>query len=123
MLAQRDLSKVDALSILVMGSDGHAYLLRRKRGSTHVTLAELAKWAEKRIWWTEDIPSQAESLIRSLNDAYERYLQCKSQGLELSADQWLRTADSLAGRVSHLAERGYEIPKIVPVYLEKKKRG
>ena len=119
MIAQRNLFKVDALSILVMGSDGHAYLLKRRRGSVHVSLAELAKWGEKRIWQIEDVPSKNESLVRSLNEAYERYLACKSQELELSADQWLTTADALAGRLSDLVDRGYEIPKTVLVYLDK----
>ncbi len=119
MIAQRNLLKVDALSILVMGSDGHAYLLRRRRGSIHVSLAELAKWGEKRIWQIEDIPTKDESLICSLNDAYERYLSCKSQELELSADRWLCTADALAGRVSDLVERGHEFPKAVIVYVDK----
>jgi len=119
MIAQRNLFKVDALSILIMGSDGHAYLLKRRRGSIHVSLAELAKWGEKRIWQIEDVPSKNESLIRSLNEAYERYLACKSQELELSADQWLTTADALAGRLSDLVDRGYEIPKTVLVYLDK----
>ena len=119
MIAQRNLQKVDALSILVMGSDGHAYLLRRRRGSIHVSLAELAKWAEKRIWWIEDIPTRNESLVRSLNETYERYLACKSQELELSADQWLTTADALAGRLSDIVDRGYEVPKAVLVYLDK----
>lgn len=119
MIAQRNLFKVDALSILIMGSDGHAYLLRRRRGSVHVSLAELAKWAEKRIWQIEDIPSKEENLISSLNEAYKRYLMCKSQELELSADRWLCTADKIAGRVSSLVERGYEIPKTVIVYVDK----
>lgn len=119
MQAQRNLFKVDALSILIMGSDGHAYLLRRRRGSVHVSLAELAKWAEKRIWQIEDIPSIEENLICSLNEAYERYLMCKSQELELSADRWLCTADKIAGRVSSLVERGHEIPKTVIVYVDK----
>jgi len=119
MIAQRNLFKVDALSILIMGSDGHAYLLKRRRGSVHVSLAELARWGEKRIWQIEDVPSKNESLIRSLNEAYERYLACKSQELELSADQWLTTADALAGRLSDLVDRGYEIPKTVLVYLDK----
>ena len=119
MIAQRNLFKVDALSILIMGSDGHAYLLKRRRGSVHVSLAELAKWGEKRIWQIEDVPSKNESLIRSLNEAYERYLACKSQELELSANQWLTTADALAGRLSDLVDRGYEIPKTVLVYLDK----
>ena len=119
MIAQRNLFKVDALSILIMGSDGHAYLLRRRRGSIHVSLAELAKWGEKRIWQIEDIPSKEESLIYSLNEAYERYVSCKSQELELSADRWLCTADALAGRVSSLVDRGHEIPKAVIVYIDK----
>lgn len=119
MIAQRNLSKVDVLSILIMGSDGHAYLLRRRRGSIHVSLAELAKWGEKRIWQIDDVPSRNESLIRSLNEAYERYLACKSQELELSADQWLTTADALAGRISDLVDRGCEIPKAILVYLDK----
>jgi hypothetical protein len=119
MIAQRNLFKVDALSILIMGSDGHAYLLRRRRGSIHVSLAELAKWGEKRIWQIEDIPTKDESLICSLNEAYERYLSCKSQELELSADRWLCTADALAGRVSDLVERGHEMPKTVIVYVDK----
>lgn len=119
MQAQRNLFKVDALSILIMGSDGHAYLLRRRRGSVHVSLAELVKWAEKRIWQIEDIPSIEENLICSLNEAYERYLMCKSQELELSADRWLCTADKIAGRVSSLVERGHEIPKTVIVYVDK----
>ncbi len=119
MIAQRNLFKVDALSILIMGSDGHAYLLKRRRGSVHVSLAELAKWGEKRIWQIEDVPSKNESLIRSLNEAYERYLACKSQELELSANQWLTTADALAGRLADLVDRGYEIPKTVLVYLDK----
>ena len=119
MIAQRNLFKVDALSILIMGSDGHAYLLRRRRGSIHVTLAELAKWGEERIWQIENIPTKDESLICSLNEAYERYLSCKSQELELSADRWLCTADALAGRVSDLVERGHEIPKTVIVYVDK----
>ncbi|MFH1621088.1 MAG: hypothetical protein ABIB04_03310 [Patescibacteria group bacterium] len=119
MIAQRNLLKVDALSILIMGSDGHAYLLRRRRGSIHVSMAELAKWAERRIWQVEDIPSKEESLICSLNEAYERYLSCKEQELELSADRWLCTADRLAGRVSDLVERGHEIPKTIIVHIDK----
>ncbi len=119
MIAQRDFQKVDALSIIVMGSDGHAYVLKRRRGSTHVTLAEMAKWAKKRVWWTEDVPTRIESLVSSLNEAYERYIACKSDDLELSADQWLNTADALAGRLTEFIDRGYEVPKVVTLYFEK----
>ena len=119
MIVKRNLFKVDVLSILIMGSDGHAYLIRRRRGSVHVPLAELEKWAEKRIWQLEDIPTKEESLVRSLNESYERYLDCKSQELELSADRWLTTSDALAGRLSHLVDRGHEIPKTILVYLDK----
>lgn len=120
MIAQRNLHKVEVFSLLIMGSDGHVYLLRRMRGSTHVTMAELAKWAEKRIWSVEDVPTRNESLVRSLNETYERYIACKAQELELSADQYLTTADALAGRLTDLVDRGYDVPKAVMVYINKR---
>ncbi len=119
MLARRNLTGIDAVSMVIMGSDGHAYVMRRKHGSIRVSLSEMEKWAKKRIWWLEDVPGKAEGLIRSLNEAYERYLICKEQDLELTAGQWLVTADRLAGEVSDLVERGYQIPKAVIVYMKR----
>jgi hypothetical protein len=119
MLARRNLGGIDAMSIAVMGSDGHAYVIRRMHGSFKVRLSEFEKWAEKRIWRFEDVPGMAEGAIRSLNEAYERYLQAKAQDLELTAHQWLVTADRLAGTVSDLLERGYRMPQVVTVYVEK----
>jgi hypothetical protein len=83
-------------------------------------MAEIAKWAQKRIWSVEDVPTRNESLVRSLNEAYERYLACKAQELELSADQYLTTADALAGRLTDLIDRGYDVPKAVMVYINKR---
>lgn len=119
MHARRNLDGIDAVSIVVMGSDGHAYVVRRMRGSFKVRLSEFDRWAEKRIWRFEDVPGLAENAIVSLNEAYERYLQAKAQDLELTAHQWLITADRLAGKVSDLLERGYHMPKVVTAYLEK----
>lgn len=119
MTPKRNLAKVDALTIIVMGSDGHAYVLKRIRGSAHVSLAELARWAEHRIWILQDVPTREENLMRSLNESYERYLSCKTLQFELSADQWLTTSDALAGRISHLIERGHDVPNAVLVYLDK----
>ncbi len=119
MHARRNLDGIDAVSIAVMGSDGHAYVVRRMRGSFKVRLSEFDRWAEKRIWRFEDVPGLAENAIVSLNEAYERYLQAKAQDLELTAHQWLITADRLAGKVSDLLERGYHMPKVVTAYLEK----
>lgn len=119
MTPKRNLAKVDALTIIVMGTDGHAYILKRIRGSAHVTLAELARWAERRIWILQDVPTREENLMRSLSESYERYLSCKAMQFELSADQWLTTSDAFAGRISHLIERGHDMPKTVLVYLDK----
>lgn len=110
MQARRNLGGIDAMSIAVMGSDGHAYVLKRMHGSFKVRLSEFEKWAEKRIWRFEDVPGMTEGVIVSLNEAYERYLQAKAQDLELTAHQWLVTADRLAGKVSDLLERGYLMP-------------
>lgn len=119
MHARRNLDGIDAVSITVMGSDGHAYVLKRMRGSFKVRLSEFERWSEKRIWRFEDVPGLAEGSILSLNEAYERYLQAKAQDLELTAHQWLVTADRLAGKVSNLLERGYQMPNVVTVYVDK----
>ena len=119
MQARRNLGGIDAISIAVMGSDGHAYVLRRMHGSFKVRLSEFEKWAEKRIWRFEDVPGMTEGVIVSLNEAYERYLQAKAQDLELTAHQWLVTADRLAGKVSDLLERGCRVPQVVTVHVEK----
>lgn len=119
MQARRNLGGIDAMSIAVMGSDGHAYVLKRMHGSFKVRLSEFEKWAEKRIWRFEDVPGMTEGVIVSLNEAYERYLQAKAQDLELTAHQWLVTADRLAGKVSDLLERGYRMPQVVTVYVDK----
>ncbi len=117
MLIKPKSENIDALSIIVMAEDGRAFVLRRRRGAAHVTLEDMRRWAEKRLWLADGVPDRMTGLIQNLGEAYEQYLYCKSQELEISADQWLNVSDKLAGQLSDIIERGTKMPEVVTVYV------
>ncbi len=117
MLIKPKSENIDALSIIVMAEDGRAFVLRRRRGAAHVTLEDMRRWAEKRLWLADGVPDRMTGLIQNLGEAYEQYLYCKSQELEISADQWLNISDKLAGNLSDIIERGTKMPEVVTVYV------
>lgn len=117
MLIKPKSENADALSIIVMAEDGRAFVLRRRHGARHVTLADMRRWAEERSWLTDGVPDRMTGLIQNLGEAYEQYLYCKSQELEISADQWLNVSDRLAGKLSDIIERGTKMPEVVTIYV------
>ncbi|MEO5928222.1 MAG: hypothetical protein ABIO72_05850 [Patescibacteria group bacterium] len=120
MLIKPKSENIDTLSIIVMAEDGRAFVLRRRHGSGHVTLADMRRWAEERSWLTESVPDRLTGLIQNLGEAYEQYLYYKSEELELSADQWLNVSDRLAGKLSEIVERGTKMPEVVTVYVPRR---
>lgn len=113
-------ANTEALSVVVYGSDGNTWVLRKgRRGSMSLKVKEITDIADERFWTVDKVPDHVTGTMQELNDAYNQYLFMKESGYPLTADQWLDTADQLAGRASELIARVGN-PKVV--YIQETNR-